>query len=233
MTTASSSSNNPTKLDSWIHFIDDDFIVVNKPAGLPSVPGKNPIYSENLYHLLQQEVPPVYVVHRLDINTSGLILFARSMSAQRVLSMQFQERKVSKAYLAIVDGSVKPQFGEIELPIIVDWPNRPKQKLCFEHGKASYTQFRRLQLDQAQSLLELMPITGRSHQLRIHSALIGHPIQGCKLYGKGTPTSRLKLHAYKLSFFHPKSNNWMQFCCLPEFVKQENNSLQISDDISD
>ncbi len=216
-------------LDYWIHYIDDDFILVNKPAGLPSVPGKNPLYSSNLYHKLQQEFPPVYVVHRLDINTSGLILFARSAYAQRNLSMQFQDRKVSKRYLAVVEGQVTSQCGEIELPIMCDWPNRPKQKLCFASGKASHTIFRRLQQCERYTLLELMPITGRSHQLRIHTSLIGHPIVGCKLYGQGTPHTRLKLHAFHLSFNHPRTNKRLEFSCLPEFAKFEDNSLKMFD----
>jgi tRNA pseudouridine32 synthase/23S rRNA pseudouridine746 synthase len=208
-------------LDHWIHYIDDDFVVVNKPPGLPSVPGRTPSYSDNLYHLLQSELPPIYVVHRLDINTSGLILFARTYDTQRYLNRLFRQRLVKKYYLAQIEGQLAAHCGDINLPIISDWLNRPKQKLCFSCGKPSMTQFRRLQVTEHHTLVQLMPITGRSHQLRIHTSLIGHPIVGCKLYGNGHANSRLMLHAYRLSFPHPRTQQAIEFCSFPEFATFE------------
>jgi tRNA pseudouridine32 synthase/23S rRNA pseudouridine746 synthase len=147
-----------------------------------------------------------------------LILFARTYAAQRYFHRLFRERLVTKEYLALVDGQLAADAGEINLPITCDWPNRPKQKICFAQGKHSITRFRRLQQNQNQSLVLLSPITGRSHQLRIHMSMIGHPISGCKLYGNGEPDARLMLHAYRLSLQHPRTGKTISFSCYPEFL---------------
>lgn len=220
-----------------------DYFVINKPSGLPSVPGKNPHFPQSVFSLLQQFAPPIYVVHRLDINTSGLIVFARTIKAQRELSIQFQNRKVQKSYLAWVNGQPSSELGSIEYPIITDWQNRPKQQICFHQGKPSLTHFKVLttkksdsklicfkstptfmplilnkqpQLNQM-SLVAFKPITGRSHQLRIHSASTGHPIIGCKLYGYGNATSELMLHSNSIQFFAPGSNKEVWFSVTPNW----------------
>ncbi len=206
--------------DHWLHYIDDDLIIVNKPSGLPSVPGRTPRYSQNLYHLLSRDFPPVYIVHRLDINTSGLIVFARTKSAQRHLNIAFQERRTHKKYRALLNGKLQASCGEIRLPIITDWHNRPLQKMCFEWGKDSITQFKRLAVNNASTLVEFTPITGRSHQLRIHAQLIGHPIVGCRLYGLTKHTKcRLMLHAYSLSLPHPANDQMITFTCPENFLE--------------
>ncbi len=204
--------------DSIVH-IDDEFIVFNKPSGLPSVPGTTPKFTQNLYHLLLNEFPPVYVVHRLDINTSGLILFARTKTAQTALSIQFQKRLIEKKYRALLEGRLPFSLGDIELPIIADWHRRPLQKLSFDEGKKSITRVKRLQLLNDKTLVEFYPVTGRSHQLRIHAQQIGHPIVGCKLYGFGDEDSRLMLHAYELSFYHPQEQTKLRFTCPVNFVE--------------
>jgi tRNA pseudouridine32 synthase/23S rRNA pseudouridine746 synthase len=210
-------------IEQWLHYTDDDIVIVNKPSGIPTVPGKTPKYTANIYHLLQDFMPPVYVVHRLDINTSGMVIFARTKTAQVQLNRAFEQRTIAKYYLAKVQGQIQSTYGEISLPIITDWYNRPLQKLCFHHGKVSITQFETLEVDQANdtSLLLLKPITGRSHQLRIHCQLIGHPILGCKLYPNqhSNPPSikQLQLHAWHLSFTHPTSEKTLNISCLPDF----------------
>ncbi|WP_144395114.1 RluA family pseudouridine synthase [Pleionea sediminis] len=211
----------PTIPEHWINYIDDDLIVIDKPSGLPSVPGKTPAYTQNLYHWLNDEIPPVYVVHRLDINTSGLIVFARTKAAQRTLSIAFQKRKTKKIYRALLHGYLKSHSGKIELPIVTDWENRPRQKLCFISGKASMTEFKRLSYVNDNTLVEFRPITGRSHQLRIHAQLIGHPIVGCRLYGFGTQNEqqRLMLHAQQLTVPHPSTNSLITFLSLEKFLE--------------
>ncbi|MDO8464793.1 MAG: RluA family pseudouridine synthase [Gallionella sp.] len=188
---------------------DDTLIVVNKPAGLLAVPGRGAGKQDCLASRVQAEFPDALVVHRLDMATSGLLLFARGAEMQRLLSRMFSEREVQKRYVAVVSGRPDQPCGEIDLPLICDWPNRPRQKVDHMSGKPSLTRYRVLAHDVANDTtrVELEPVTGRTHQLRVHLAAIGHPILGDALYGKKDNGSaeRLLLHACSLSFIHPLS----------------------------
>ncbi len=200
-------------------YADDSLIVVNKPSGMLSVPGRGPDKQDCLIHRVQADYPDALSVHRLDMSTSGLLLVARGASMHRELSRLFEQRKVSKRYIAVVAGQLKEASGEINLPLICDWPNRPRQKVDFEIGKASQTRYRLLSYD-AQcdcSRVELEPITGRSHQLRVHLAELGHPILGDELYGSEESAPRLLLHATQLSFPLPGSDEIRSFESFPDF----------------
>ena len=185
---------------------DASLLVVNKPAGLLAVPGRGADKQDCLSTRIQNEFTDALIVHRLDMATSGLIVFARGTEMQSRLSQMFREREVEKRYVAVVTGKVEPPTGEVNLPIIADWPNRPVRKIDFEQGKPSLTHYRMLayDTDADTSRVELEPFTGRTHQLRIHMAAIGYPILGDTLYG-GRVAERLLLHARMLSFAHPLS----------------------------
>ena len=160
--------------------------------------------------------PDTRVVHRLDMATSGLMLFARGPEMQRRLSLAFAQRRVGKRYIAVVDGLVDAAAGEIDAPLVVDWPNRPKQKIDAAGGKPSLTRWRRLAFDEAlqRTRLELEPVTGRSHQLRVHLASIGHAIVGDDLYAPpsiAAAAPRLLLHAARLRFRHPLDGRELAF----------------------
>lgn len=195
---------------------DDSVWVVEKPHLLLSVPGRGPENRDSVTWRLQQEDPEVRVVHRLDLDTSGLMVFALGIDAQRALNRAFAERQVEKEYIAIVDGLVDDDAGEITLPIAPDWPNRPRQRICFERGKSALTRYRVLARDEHQDCtrLQLLPVTGRSHQLRIHLREIGHAILGCDLYAPPdvlARSPRLLLHASQLAFHHPRTGEWLRF----------------------
>ncbi len=196
---------------------DDALLLVDKPAGLLSVPGRGADKQDCLATRVQAAFADALVVHRLDMATSGLMLFARGVAMQRQLSGLFQDRTVRKTYVALVAGQV-PEHGEIALPLLTDWPNRPKQKVDWEHGKPALTYFQRLDYDLSHdtSRVQLTPITGRTHQLRLHLAAIGHPILGDTLYG-GRAASRLHLHAMRLSFDHPLYATHLEFDCPSNF----------------
>lgn len=189
-----------------IIFADGYLIAVNKPAGLLAVPGRGEGKQDCLSAQVQQQFPDALTVHRLDMATSGLIVFARGIEMQRQLSHLFQARLVRKRYVAVVSGKLEPESGEVSLPLAADWPNRPKQKVDTATGRQSLTRYRLLGYDAATntSRLELEPLTGRTHQLRVHMAAIGHPMAGDVLYG-GKPAERLLLHACLLNFAHPAS----------------------------
>ncbi len=191
------------------------FVVVCKPAGLLSVPGRGEGKEDCLASRVQAEFPDALIVHRLDMATSGLLVLARGAEMHRRLSRLFQERQVHKRYLAVVGGKLAAEQGSIELPLITDWPNRPRQVVDFTVGKASLTRYRCLSHDPLtdSSRVELEPVTGRSHQLRVHMAAIGHPIMGDELYGEAyrEKAARLLLHASELSFPHPDSGTPCRF----------------------
>lgn len=200
---------------------DEAILVVDKPAGLLSVPGRLEEHKDSLFLRLEAVYPDVLTVHRLDMSTSGLMVFARGKSAHRALSKAFEARSVEKRYTALVHGEPDTRSGEIDLPLIKDWPNRPRQKVDFEIGKPSKTLWRMIEGNADTSLVELVPVTGRTHQLRLHMAAIGHPILGDEFYG--TPESmnaapRLCLHASALSFTHPVSTEPMEFASEPGFL---------------
>jgi tRNA pseudouridine32 synthase/23S rRNA pseudouridine746 synthase len=191
-------------------FQDAHLLIFNKPAGLLSVPGRGEDKQDCLSARIQQQFPDALVVHRLDMATSGLMVFARGETMQRELSRMFRERKVNKRYVALVAGVLENEVGEIDLPLIVDWPNRPRSKVDFDSGKLSLTRYRLLGIEDGDSRVELEPITGRTHQLRLHLASIGHPIIGDTLYD-GRIAERLMLHATRLAFYHPISSKALYF----------------------
>jgi tRNA pseudouridine32 synthase/23S rRNA pseudouridine746 synthase len=169
---------------------------------------------------LAAEHGEVLAVHRLDWETSGLIVLARNKRAHREMSILFQQRAVDKQYVAVVYGQVAAQQGEVNLPLIVDWPNRPRQMVDHEQGKPSLTQWRLLQREEDRSRLLLTPITGRTHQLRVHLLSIGHPILGDTLYAEPPAlmmAPRLLLHATTLQFRHPVTGEMMAFESPPPF----------------
>ena len=195
---------NPIEL---VH-VDAHCIVALKPAGLPSVPGRGPELQDCAHARVLERHADARVVHRLDMATSGLLVFARGAEAQRRLSQAFAERRVDKRYVAVVAGRVEAASGRIDLPLIADWPNRPRQKIDPQHGKASSTFYRLLErdIDDDTTRLELQPVTGRAHQLRVHLLAIGHPILGDALYAPDAVRDRaprLLLHACALELPHP------------------------------
>lgn len=201
---------------------DEAMVIVNKPAFLLSVPGRGPLKQDCVLNRLAAQFDDIRLVHRLDLDTSGLMVFARGAESQRHLSRSFQQRLVRKEYRARVAGLVRDDAGEIELPILTDWANRPRQKICAE-GKWSLTRYRVLERNPASdsSLLALEPWTGRSHQLRIHLREIGHPILGCDLYAPPAVLARsprLLLHACALGLPHPADERWCEFHCPAPFA---------------
>jgi len=208
------------KLD--ILFQDEYLLVLNKPSGLLSVPGRGDDKQDCLISRVQAEYSNALIVHRLDMSTSGLMILARGKELERSLSILFQQRKVDKKYIAVVDGKVSPTVGEVDLPLITDWPNRPKQKVDFETGKASQTQYSALSYDNKNNTtrLELSPLTGRTHQLRVHMQSIKHAILGDELYASKDvikKSTRLLLHACYLSFQHPITNEVLKIKSKPDF----------------
>lgn len=198
---------------------DDDIVVLNKPSGLLSVPGKAPEHFDSMQYRVQRVWPTATVVHRLDMSTSGVMIMAMHKAAQRELNWQFQHRQTAKVYQARVAGTVTADKGSIELPLICDWPNRPKQKVCFEHGKPSLTNFNVLSRSTTESRLQLEPVTGRSHQLRVHLQAIGHAILGDKFYAAAhdQTAARLQLHACSLSITHPTKGYRQTFSAICPF----------------
>jgi tRNA pseudouridine32 synthase / 23S rRNA pseudouridine746 synthase len=199
--------------DAWL-------LVVDKPAGLLAVPGRGEAGLHNLLALLQRKWPDALVVHRLDMATSGLIVFARGAAMQRLLSMQFAARTVTKRYDAVVHGCIDVAAGAIALPLAADWPRRPRQRVDLEHGKPALTWWSHRQSDPSaaapgegsSSRLALEPVTGRTHQLRVHLQAIGHPIVGDALYGPADdPHPRLLLHATALGLTHPATGKPCRF----------------------
>lgn len=186
---------------------DDALVAIDKPAGLLSVPGRGADKADCAATRVQAQFPDAQTVHRLDMATSGLLLFARGVAMQRALSVMFESREVVKHYEAVVDGWVEQDEGEIDLPLLADWPQRPRQKVDLLHGKPSLTRYRVLQRDAStqRTRLALQPMTGRTHQLRVHLLAIGHPIAGDALYATGerSTASRLMLHATRLELRHP------------------------------
>lgn len=194
-----------------ILYQDDYLLVVNKPEFLLTVPGRAPENKDCVITRLKKDFPEAVIVHRLDLDTSGILIVPIVRSAMSHLARQFQERKIYKRYEAIVWGEVKEQIGEVDLPIIVDWENRPLQCINFETGRNALTHYQKLGFDvqTQQTRLELKPITGRSHQLRLHCREMGHPIIGCDLYAHPAARAaspRLLLHAKEISFTHPHTN---------------------------
>lgn len=193
---------------------DHEVVLVDKPAGLLSVPGKGAHLSDCMIARVQAIFPDALLVHRLDLDTSGVMVFALTRHAQRVLGAQFEDRHTKKVYRARLWGHLLPKAGRVDLPLIVDWPNRPRQHVNHETGRPAQTDWRVLGHDpDGTTRVRLYPLTGRSHQLRVHCQALGHPILGDPLYATGAARDfpRLMLHAESLRFRHPESGKGMTF----------------------
>ncbi len=186
-------------------FVDDDLIVAEKPAALLCVPGRGPDKQDCFSARIQRRYPDALIVHRLDRDTSGLLILARNKPAQSALARQFELRQVRKTYVADVWGAIEHNVGEVDLPIGKDLENPPRYRVDVPWAKPSLTRWRVVHRGVAQCRLELSPITGRSHQLRVHMSAISHPILGDPLYGDADSAERLRLHAAALTFQHPTS----------------------------
>ena len=203
-----------------VRFFDEDIVVVSKPTLLLSVPGRGEEKRDCVVSRLEGDFPGIREVHRLDWETSGLMLLACNKAAHRELSRQFQDRLVEKSYTAVVAGVPQEERGEIDHPLRCDWPNRPRQMVDPAQGKPSLTRWQRLSAESDRSRLRLIPVTGRSHQLRVHLMAIGHPILGDRLYADPAALAmadRLLLHATTLSFKHPQSGEKLHFSDDPPF----------------
>ena len=201
----------------WLDLVyrDDYIAVVNKPSGLLSVPGNQPQYYDSAMSRVKEKYGFCEPAHRLDMATSGILLFALSKAADRELKRQFREREPKKYYQALVWGHVEQDHGVVELPLICDWENRPRQKICFERGKRAVTFYDVLQrYPNNTTRVKLTPITGRSHQLRLHMLALGHPILGDNFYAHPQAKAlspRLCLHAESLQIQHPITGETMEF----------------------
>lgn len=205
-----------------IIYQDEALLILEKPSGLLSVPGRGAEKQDSLARRVQARIPDAMIVHRLDMDTSGVIVMARGREMHRTLNRLFQQREIGKRYIAVVAGRLDPPAGTIRLPLITDWPNRPRQKVDHDIGKPSTTHYRLLsyQPENDRSRVELIPETGRSHQLRVHMLATGHVILGDNLYAdpeSRQQSPRLLLHACELSLRHPLSGETMRFLSVPPF----------------
>ncbi|WP_439153637.1 pseudouridine synthase [Yoonia sp.] len=195
-------------------FLHDDHqvVLVDKPSGLLSVPGKGPDLADCLLTRVQAVFPTALLVHRLDRDTSGVMVFALTPHAQRHLGLQFEKRQTRKTYVARVWGDMTDKTGTVDLPLIVDWPNRPRQMVDHENGKQAVTDWRVMRRGNGETRVRLMPKTGRSHQLRVHMLALGHPILGDPFYATGAARDypRLMLHSETLQFRHPDGGQGMR-----------------------
>ena len=199
----------PPQEDLVIVYEDDDLVVIEKPAGLLSVPGRLPEHQDSAYLRVLAQFPQAKITHRLDMATSGILMFAKHRDAEVAVSKMFQARTVDKHYIALVQGQLDAE-GSVEVPLITDWENRPRQIVHFELGKPAKTLYQALSYDTETDITRVLltPITGRSHQLRVHMQYIGHPITGDKLYHPEptrSPLKRMALHASFLAFQQPLS----------------------------
>lgn len=204
-----------------IIFRDTYMLAVSKPSGLLSVPGRGEDKADSLATRVQAEYPDALVAHRLDRDTSGMLLFPRGEKMHRQISMMFEKREMQKSYVAVVLGRLAPAEGEVNLPLCVDWPNRPLHIVDHVNGKPALTHYRVISYDAEtdRTRVTLEPVTGRTHQLRVHMQAAGHPIVGDTLYG-GNPRGkepRLLLHAHTLNFLHPVTGKPLQLIAPPAF----------------
>lgn len=202
----------PTDAQPRLIHHDDQILVVDKPEGLLSVPGRGEDRADCLIARLRAAFPTVLLVHRLDLDTSGVMVFALTPHAQRHLGRQFEARQVRKSYVARLWGRLEPRTGTVDQPLMVDWPNRPRQ-MIHPDGRPAQTGWRVIRASDAETRVRLNPVTGRSHQLRVHMAHLGHPILGDPLYATGAAADhpRLMLHAETLRLRHPESNVALTF----------------------
>ncbi|CCQ10440.1 Similar to ribosomal large subunit pseudouridine synthase A, group 2 [Pseudoalteromonas luteoviolacea B = ATCC 29581] len=208
--------------DPWldVRFEDDDVVIINKPSGLLSNPGR----AKNTYDCaltrLEKQFRDIILVHRLDCSTSGVMVFAKNKQVEIDLKVQFQNRETKKVYIAQVQGHLAKKEGCINLPLAKDSDNVPKQKVCHKQGKSAVTYYRVIEERSDSTLVELKPVTGRTHQLRVHMLAIGHPILGDDFYGDAAciaASPRLNLHAQSLSFTHPTHKELVSFSVPHEF----------------
>lgn len=203
----------------WLTIVHEDerLIVLDKPSGLLTVPGKDPALADCLEARVQAahpERPDTKVVHRLDKDTSGLLLMAFDKAALGALGSQFEHRRVEKSYVARVWGEIAGDSGTIDLPLATDWENKPRQRVDLKNGRNARTEWQVVAREPGVTRLRLVPHTGRTHQLRVHMLALGHPIIGDQLYAEGealAASDRLQLHAEYLSFFHPDDLRRMSF----------------------
>ncbi len=193
--------------------VDHEILVVGKPEGLLSVPGKGEHLADCLLSRVQAAFPDALLVHRLDRDTSGVMVFALTTHAQRHLGLQFEKRHIKKTYVARVWGEMTEKTGTVDLPLAVDWPNRPRQMVDHENGRPALTEWRAQRSGNGETRLRLFPKTGRSHQLRVHCLALGHPILGDPLYATGEALQhpRMMLHSESLRLRHPDGGIGMTF----------------------
>lgn len=205
---------NPPDVPLDILHHDSALLIVNKPAGLLSVPGKDPGKEDCLIDRLRRVFPEVLLVHRLDCDTSGVMVFALTKAAQGNLGQQFEKRQTKKIYAARLAGHLEPKEGTVDLPLCVDWPNRPRQHVNHDQGKPAVTDWRVVKYEGDTTRVRLMPQTGRSHQLRVHMLALGHPILGDLIYAEGAARDdhpRMMLHAESLRLRHPETGKSITF----------------------
>jgi tRNA pseudouridine32 synthase / 23S rRNA pseudouridine746 synthase len=192
---------------------DDQIMVLDKPPGLLSVPGKLEGRRDCLELRLRAVYPETLLVHRLDCDTSGVMIFARSKAAQGFLGQEFEKRRAKKTYVARLWGRLTPETGHVDLPMCTDWPNRPRQHVDHVNGRAAQTDWQVLGYDGDTTRVRLHPLTGRSHQLRVHMLAMGHPILGDPIYATGAALAfpRLMLHAESLTLHHPATKELITF----------------------
>lgn len=209
---------NPPDVPLSILYQDRSLLIADKPPGLLSVPGKLEGRADCLETRLRLAYPGTLLVHRLDCDTSGVMIFARNKAAQGFLGQEFEQRCAKKTYVARVFGVLEPDAGRVDLPIGVDWPNRPRQMADPVNGRAAVTDWEVLARSPTETRVRLHPLTGRSHQLRVHMLSLGHPILGDPIYAEGWPNHpRLMLHAETLALHHPDSGEWVSFASICPF----------------
>ena len=205
-----------------IIYRDQDIVVLNKPSGLLSVPGRDTWHKDSLALRIMRVWPEACVVHRLDMATSGIIIMALRKSAQSHMGRQFQQKVIDKTYFARVEGIIEQDSGLIDLPLRCDWENRPRQIVDFEQGKSSQTEWEVVKREKQTTLVRLTPLTGRTHQLRVHMQQLGHPIIGDEFYatefGKRLSPHRLNLHAASITLTHPSTEQRISFECAAPFI---------------
>ena len=201
---------------------DQDIVVLNKPSGLLSVPGREAWHKDSLALRVLRVWPTASVVHRLDMATSGIMILTLRKSAQSHMGRQFQQKVIDKTYFARVEGIIENESGLIDLPLRCDWENRPRQIVDFEQGKSSQTEWQVVRREKQTTLVKLTPLTGRTHQLRVHMQQLGHPIVGDEFYatalGIKLSPQRLALHAASITLTHPSSELRVTFDCPAPFV---------------
>jgi tRNA pseudouridine32 synthase / 23S rRNA pseudouridine746 synthase len=205
-----------------ILYLDEDLLIANKAAGLLCVPGKGPEKQDCLYNRVLKFNPNARVAHRLDQGTSGIVMFPLNYQTLKNLTHMFEARAIHKRYIAVVEGLVAEDEGEIKLPLICDWPNRPLQKVCFESGKAAHTRYKVLERDMNKNSTRVLlePVSGRTHQLRVHMLSLGHPMLGDGLYAPEdvlAKAPRLLLHAQELWLDHPITGVEVRVQAAPDF----------------